>query len=59
MSSCMIPKLRMHALEQLHSDKVDAVYLDQETLKYARNEHQFLFVDFFACEEYAFLHLFV
>lgn len=37
-----------HTLEQLHSDKVDAVDLDPETIKYARNEHQFLFVDFFA-----------
>jgi hypothetical protein len=35
-------------LEELHENGEDAVMLDKETLQFAKNENDFLFVDFFA-----------
>ena len=35
-------------LEELHSNGEDAVSLDPETLGYAREDHTYLFVDFYA-----------
>jgi len=35
-------------IEELHANGEDAVSLDSTTLEYARREHQFVFVDFFA-----------
>eukprot|EP00978_Attheya_sp_CCMP212_P002671 scaffold5469_cov54-Attheya_sp.AAC.3 len=35
-------------LEELHKDGEDAINLDTETLQYARDENEYLFVDFFA-----------
>jgi hypothetical protein len=36
------------SLEELHANGEDAVPLDVETLQFAKNENDFLFVDFYA-----------
>ena len=40
--------LVVDSLEQLHANGEDAISLDATTLQYARNEYEFLFVDFYA-----------
>ena len=35
-------------IEELHEDGEDAVSLDHDTLKYARREQEYVFVDFYA-----------
>jgi hypothetical protein len=36
------------SLEELHANGEDAVPVDAETLQFAKNENDFLFVDFYA-----------
>lgn len=37
-----------HSLEELYADGEEAINLDEHTLEYAKNEQEYLFVDFFA-----------